>query len=54
LLIFFEGLGIGDHFLVGSPRTQGSENEQRLIHDLLLKNLDPDYKAKAMVMTQQP
>eukprot|EP00438_Fugacium_kawagutii_P008406 Skav234452 [mRNA] locus=scaffold1647:88726:90105:+ [translate_table: standard] len=31
-----------------------SENEQRLIHDLLLKNLDPDYKAHATVMSQQP
>lgn len=30
------------------------ENEQRLIHDLLLKNLDPDYKAHAMIMTQHP
>mmetsp|Transcript_132749 Transcript_132749/g.314641 ORF Transcript_132749/g.314641 Transcript_132749/m.314641 type:complete len:286 (-) Transcript_132749:205-1062(-) len=28
------------------------DNEQRLIHDLLLKNLDPDYKAHAMVMAQ--
>lgn len=34
--------------------TFSSENEQRLIHDLLLKNLDPDYKAHAMVMAQQP
>eukprot|EP00441_Pelagodinium_beii_P038366 CAMPEP_0197629018 /NCGR_PEP_ID=MMETSP1338-20131121/7059_1 /TAXON_ID=43686 ORGANISM="Pelagodinium beii, Strain RCC1491" /NCGR_SAMPLE_ID=MMETSP1338 /ASSEMBLY_ACC=CAM_ASM_000754 /LENGTH=278 /DNA_ID=CAMNT_0043200025 /DNA_START=47 /DNA_END=883 /DNA_ORIENTATION=+ len=26
------------------------ENEQRLIHDLLLKNLDPDYKSSAVIM----
>ena len=31
-----------------------SENEQRLIHDLLLKNLDPDYKARSTLMSQQP
>ncbi|CAK8985452.1 unnamed protein product [Durusdinium trenchii] len=31
-----------------------AENEQRLIHDLLLKNLDPDYKARATIMSQQP
>ena len=30
------------------------ENEQRLIHDLLLKNLDPDYKAQAMIFAQRP
>ncbi|CAE6935518.1 unnamed protein product [Symbiodinium natans] len=29
------------------------ENEQRLIHDLLLKNLDPDYKSQAVVYAQQ-
>ena len=31
-----------------------AENEQRLIHDLLLKNLDPDYKSQATVMARQP
>jgi len=29
------------------------ENEQKLIHDLLLKNLDPDYKSQAIIMAQQ-
>lgn len=28
------------------------ENEQRLIHDLLLKNLDPEYKQSAILMGQ--
>lgn len=28
------------------------ENEQRLIHDLLLKNLDPEYKQSAIMMGQ--
>lgn len=31
-----------------------SENEQRLIHDLLLKNLDPEYKSTAMLITNRP
>jgi len=34
--------------------TFSSENEQRLIHDLLLKNLDPDFKSRSTMYTQQP
>eukprot|EP00406_Dinophysis_acuminata_P006615 CAMPEP_0179240718 /NCGR_PEP_ID=MMETSP0797-20121207/16117_1 /TAXON_ID=47934 /ORGANISM="Dinophysis acuminata, Strain DAEP01" /LENGTH=272 /DNA_ID=CAMNT_0020948073 /DNA_START=60 /DNA_END=878 /DNA_ORIENTATION=+ len=30
------------------------ENEQRLIHDLLLKNLDPEYKSAAVLVTSRP